>query len=222
MSTEEGELCVSDSLEDSHSRKFFSQVFLSQPRTGKHILFDGRLLHGAPSEPSLRESARFQSKDNSNQDPLSHMRITFLVNIWLTKRPNKVSILPNPIRQIIMDASNGHESLMSADTIEFKEQIVERLTMNHDSFGRDPEKISLPFVSKGATWIDSNEGDDDDEEEGTDNLVVSMFPPNITSDSLLICYRDGYQPFFENQVNYEGVYCEETADDEVDYEEAYV
>ena len=48
------------------------KVFLSTPRVGKHICFDGRLLHGAPAElgPCFASSR------------CGSARVTLLVNIW--------------------------------------------------------------------------------------------------------------------------------------------
>ena len=53
-----------------------SAATLSFPRTGKHLVFDGRLLHGAV--PVVAD------------DPSSSPRITFLVNIWLDHRPVQI------------------------------------------------------------------------------------------------------------------------------------
>ena len=47
---------------------------LSYPEAGKHVVFDGRLLHGAP-----RELARAV--------PSGYLRVSFLVNVWLGYKP---------------------------------------------------------------------------------------------------------------------------------------
>ena len=46
------------------------------PRVGRHVRFDGRLLHGAPLE--LLEA---------RGDEAPYVRVTFLVNIWIGHRP---------------------------------------------------------------------------------------------------------------------------------------
>ena len=46
------------------------------PRVGRHVRFDGRLLHGAPLE--LLEA---------RADGAPYVRVTFLVNIWIGHRP---------------------------------------------------------------------------------------------------------------------------------------
>ena len=61
--------------------------YLSYPKIGKHVAFDGRLLHGASSSffPSL--------PDSSSSTP--HKRITFLVNIWYSHIPIDADLLPD-------------------------------------------------------------------------------------------------------------------------------
>ena len=55
-------------------------VFLSHPRVGKHMRFDGRMLHAAPS--SRRTTG--QEREGRGDD---ETRITFLCNVWLNHRP---------------------------------------------------------------------------------------------------------------------------------------
>ncbi|MGK3740746.1 MAG: hypothetical protein ACI90V_007596 [Bacillariaceae sp.] len=47
-----------------------SSMLVSRPRVGKHLVFDGRLLHGAPSHPSLLSSSSTPppSKENVNNN----------------------------------------------------------------------------------------------------------------------------------------------------------
>lgn len=56
-------------------------AFVSWPRKGKHLVFDGRFLHGAPSNLLPKEE---------NID----VRVTFLVNIWLHHKPLGVESFP--------------------------------------------------------------------------------------------------------------------------------
>lgn len=58
------------------------RAWISHPRPGKHIVFDGRLLHGVPPVPELREL---------EAEPA--LRVTFLVNVWLNHRPARVERL---------------------------------------------------------------------------------------------------------------------------------
>jgi len=60
-----------------------AQGWLSHPSVGKHIIFDGRLLHGAPAAffPPRIET-------NTNKKPrLERKRYSLLVNIWLNHCP---------------------------------------------------------------------------------------------------------------------------------------
>jgi hypothetical protein len=50
---------------------------LSYPSIGKHICFDGELLHGAPSSLAYPEML----------DSVEDFRVTFLVNVWLDHMP---------------------------------------------------------------------------------------------------------------------------------------
>ena len=80
------------------------QAFLSWPRKGKHLSFDGRFLHAAPPE-LLPEDSRLSdttisgtSKDNLTSDQRKQVsrqrRVTFLVNIWLNYKPLDVHPFP--------------------------------------------------------------------------------------------------------------------------------
>ena len=83
-------------------------VYLSYPRPGKHISFDGRWLHGAPSslepdsdsdddddddgddEEEAEEDRGSSSNKRQRTDPPiapTTRRITFLVNVWLNHQP---------------------------------------------------------------------------------------------------------------------------------------
>jgi len=57
-----------------------SRAFVSWPLCGKHLSFDGRFLHGAPSDLS--------------NDCDTSIRCTFLVNIWLHHKPLGVQPFP--------------------------------------------------------------------------------------------------------------------------------
>ena len=79
--------------------------YVSWPRRGKHLSFDGRMLHGAPS--NLMEEGLFEQQINDinytesdNNDARKILirrqrRVTFLVNIWLNYRPYGVNPFPD-------------------------------------------------------------------------------------------------------------------------------
>lgn len=78
--------------------------YVSWPKRGKHLSFDGRLLHAAPSD--LMEEGQFDKQcsydgtsemDEKTKKILSrkHRRVTFLVNIWLNYKPFNVDPFPD-------------------------------------------------------------------------------------------------------------------------------
>ena len=61
------------------------EMNISYPATGKHLVFDGSLLHGVPE--SMNQSKHDREVDKGP-------RVTFLVNIWLRHRPFAVQRFP--------------------------------------------------------------------------------------------------------------------------------
>lgn len=100
--------------------------WLSHPKIGKHMAFDGRLLHGAPASffPSMSDA----TISKTAEPPLkkaklqARKRITLLVNIWLNHCP--------------MDAE-----LLDDD-------ICAQLKTPHEMKGKSDESIQPPFVWK--------------------------------------------------------------------------
>jgi hypothetical protein len=90
--------------------RYISQCILSYPYPGKHIAFDGRLLHGAPGHSALlrpQSEQRQRSNIMEPQDKLNYYkpdeeRITFLVNIWLQGPPIGVESLSENIRSLLL------------------------------------------------------------------------------------------------------------------------
>jgi hypothetical protein len=87
-----------------------SQCILSYPYPGKHLAFDGRLLHGAPTHSALlqpqhqndKQSNITELEDHSNSYSDEHYRVTFLVNIWLQGPPIGVKTLSENIRSLLL------------------------------------------------------------------------------------------------------------------------
>ncbi|KAL3804856.1 hypothetical protein HJC23_006628 [Cyclotella cryptica] len=142
-----------------------SAMLLSHPVRGKHIVFDGRLLHGAPGHRALRRDAT----DNNGEDD-SSLRVTFLVNIWRTGRPAGVHVLPQSIRTKIQsaafEASTSKDQLPKLFPLDFKKSNVphyfapSKLSLAFSADNPMDHQIILPFVSKGATWISDDDSDD--------------------------------------------------------------
>ena len=155
-------------------------MLLSHPVRAKHLVFDGRLLHGAPAHPALLrkkcENTTTDKKEQSGDDSDNScsLRVTFLVNIWQSGRPAGVTILSETIRSKIKEAAGGaQETIQVEKPLEFQQRHVSRLKVgksltksfeNNDVINlNNSEMIILPFVSQGATWIGDDEDGNDDE-----------------------------------------------------------
>ena len=187
----------SHTYDDDEDRPI-EMMLLSHAVRGKHIVFDGRLLHGAPSNAAWQPHSKQPSSSSS-------LRVTFLVNVWLTGKPAGVDILPVAIRSKVIAASDGESKVRDVMPPEFRERHVSRFTVPRSSY----EKIMLPFVSAGATWIEEStqqddnkeeteSGDEDEEEEEEEELVLSLPQINNTSeyindqpDTALFTFEDG-------------------------------
>jgi len=201
------------------------QLLISHARAGKHLVFDGRLLHGAPSNHELRRIMEYEvgKKSNHDHDPNSNghdtlmgkenhhqyehydsLRVTLLVNIWLSRRPSQVVTLPAHIRAKVkscvgdepkdsgIDFSIGQ---FAEDQKRVKNVYVDASDKSSRSCKHLEPKIHLPFVSTGAAWIK----DDDIMEETEVGLVVSMCPaPSYSTDTVLVCYGTGIEPCLEH------------------------
>ena len=152
-------------------------MLLSSPVRGKHLVFDGRLLHGAPGHPALRAACNNDAENNP-------LRVTFLVNIWRTGRPAGVHVLPQSIRDKIQ--SVRHEGSLSSHSLPYASLEFER---RHIPQYNAPSKLSLafsidnpmnthfilPFVSKGATWISGSDDDQKEEKPGDKDADLAFF-----------------------------------------------
>ena len=70
--------------------------YVSCPSLGKHISFDGRFLHAAPSQLLLPSSTT----------ATDYFRVTFLVNIWLNHRPIGVQSFPESLQWKLETTTN--------------------------------------------------------------------------------------------------------------------
>jgi len=90
-----------------------SHAIVSLPRIGKHVVFDGRWLHGAPSELSdlsslqkLPEAEMFAS--------CAGKRCTFLVNIWVNHHPVGSAPYPNEAGKLSPSSRGALSKLVAA------------------------------------------------------------------------------------------------------------
>ena len=91
-------------VQESNDGEGTEEGFVSWPKRGKHLSFDGRLLHAAPSD--LMQDGMFEEQcsydassdmDDKTRKILArqHRRCTFLVNIWLNYKPFNVNPFPD-------------------------------------------------------------------------------------------------------------------------------
>ena len=71
-------------------------AFVSHPREGKHLAFDGRLLHGAIDELTHPPPARAgeEAEGASQEEDKAYTRVTLMVNVWVDHRPSRAMRLP--------------------------------------------------------------------------------------------------------------------------------
>ena len=73
------------------------RVVASWPKRGKHVAFDGRLLHGVFPELSTPAGGNSRGSGGSR----SFRRVTFLVNVWLNHQPRDVRRLPEDVAKAL-------------------------------------------------------------------------------------------------------------------------
>ena len=113
---------------------------VSHPRPGKHITFDGRLLHGVPPTPELREAGAAASPATP--------RITFLVNVWINHHPRAVHPLADAaVKKLntrwVADGGDADDFKVTFDAT--KPQPATSLLVGHD--GVD---VVLPFLANDS------------------------------------------------------------------------
>ena len=122
--------------------RVMSHVYLSRPTTGKHVKFDGSLLHGAiPLDMSNSSTAKNQWSQPQDASSCSLLRVTFLVNLWKDHQPMGIHPLPDDIRQVLSNESNGSISLVVHARDNAVISTVEATATD--------DWIGLPFVQDG-------------------------------------------------------------------------
>lgn len=178
-------------------------MLVSRPKLGKHLVFDGSLLHGAPAHEKMKPGTGATATDEGEAAQASPIRVTFLVNIWRDRRPASVHPLGEEIRRKLRRlpsptfAPDGSFPMVpqKAASVHYEkeEDIPESLR----------ERIELPFVTKGITWEDTMEEGDD---EG--GLVVMTFPPPPTQETVLVRFGPSLQAYLDYTGGDEGDFVE--------------
>jgi hypothetical protein len=185
-------------------------MLVSHARRGKHIVFDGRLLHGAPSHHALRPLAldtKTASTTTKEEDDIistsEQWRITFLVNVWIGHKPAGVHVLPTEIRNELQrenDSSHAQElftSSASAPVFESREITEVHVNEQEDLPLSLRGRIELPFLGKGTTWEDEPE-EEDEEEAGGGMVLVTYPPPDHVVDTLLVRFGPDLEAFLRD------------------------
>jgi len=212
-------------------------MFLSHPVIGKHLVFDGRLLHGAPAHPDLRDTYVFhedfgaspttnqtakEKEKSGNNNP--RMRVSLLVNIWSNRKPAGINPLETHIRKALNKKfhqetnkllSRKQQEIVHAgfnvDKAVVEEQVLEAPKQHERD---ETRRIQLPFVCKGITW----ESEDDD---SAGLVLVTCPPPCHNSDTIHVKFGSGVQAYLDQA--YDAI----TQSDGVEnpsfaYEDAYI
>ena len=151
---------------DSQGTKM-SQVIISRSEKGKHIVFDGRLLHGAPR---LNLFPTLETSSHASDD----IRVTFLVNIWLHGKPLDAKTLSISERQCLLNDRLCYCTNDSYRSLYMNEQPIPSHTIDEISSDKN-DRVLLPFISTEAEWID--------DEVDNDIRVSMIMPPTTIIDS---------------------------------------
>ena len=204
------------------------EMLVSHPLPGKHLVFDGRLLHGAPSHKDLRNTYDPSSANANENEASNQERVTLLVNVWANRKPAGVNPLSNEIRKVIKKNTKKMD-VSSSKSPAFVQKAIETIELEDDKQSREDEKeetesspavkdrIELPFVCKGITW----ESEDDD---SAGLVVVTCAPPKHQSDTIRVRFGPGLQAYLDHA-------CDEAVEEDPNiviangaftYEDAYV
>ena len=101
-----------------------SDGYLSWPKRGKHLSFDGGYLHAAP--PNLMKEGQFKMQcqipptdDETHRKSLvrRHQRVTFLVNAWLNYKPVNVDRFPESMVDKLSKSTESWKLFESPSTL---------------------------------------------------------------------------------------------------------
>ena len=120
-------------------------AFVSYPRAGKHIAFDGRLLHGAPHELAActaLEEERHSTAPHRPSDGAPYVRTTILANIWCGHRPAGRERLSTALAKRLTPVKASLELTLSEDKAE-RASVVEEPA--HDDVHFEAAAVGYPF-----------------------------------------------------------------------------
>jgi hypothetical protein len=191
---------------DENDQAAISNMIVSHPRRGKHLVFDGRLLHGAPSHYALRPlsldtTTTTTGEEEEKKASISEQwRITFLVNVWIGHKPAGVHVLPAEIRDVLQrehDPCHTQELLTTsscAPLFESREIVEVHVNGEEDLPLSLRGRIELPFLGKGTTW----ENEDEEDAGGGGMALVTYPPPDHEVDTLLVRFGPNMEAFLHD------------------------
>lgn len=191
-------------------------MLVSHPVLGKHLVFDGRLLHGAPNAEEMHKS--FLASDEEKQQQTPDIRVTLLVNIWANRKPAGVNPLDSQIRTMLNGRQPqnqvGEEATTSISL--FQKHSVESVVVKEEE-GQEVavDRIELLFVCKGITW----ESEDD---ESTGLVVVTCPPPEHKGDTVYVRFGPGLQAYLDQPASEVGRQDPRIGSNDLAYEDAYI
>lgn len=132
-----------------------ASVFVSSPAKNKHLCFDGRYLHAAPSDLQERgvfaKQCRYFLVDSDSENKRQqrrHRRCTFLVNIWLNHKPYNVCPFPDSM----IDKLSGWQPYSVEDTS--KKSCTRRIKLSFDCVNYRQDETSNCDVENTTVYFD--------------------------------------------------------------------
>lgn len=115
-----------------------SDIVISHPQIGKHIKFDGQLLHAAPA-------SLCSSMHNQGSAATPTKRVTFLVNIWLNHIPIRTMPFPADLAQALTPIENVfvHSKNDSAEATTGSVKCPQLPLITFDKKARQPLPLDL-------------------------------------------------------------------------------
>jgi hypothetical protein len=122
------------------------EAYLSWPKKGKHLSFDGRYLHAAPSNfmksgtfnEQLKVPDEIKDEEQKKKQVRRQRRVTFLVNIWLNYKPFNVDIFPQSMIDKMTKTNDQTPKILFKDICdEVKYDICDTTVQTHDQSSKE-------------------------------------------------------------------------------------
>lgn len=129
------------------------EAVISLPARGKHVSFNGELLHGAPQQLLSFALANPTSQANTAPKDNSNTRITFLVNLWIGHQPTAVVPLPDDFAQTLAGGQSPVDGapvvLCPSPQSSISTTVITSADASSDFLG---DWTMIPFVSDKSQW----------------------------------------------------------------------